>query len=272
MACGSTAPIVQSEDRQAFDSVAESASPRLIDCDACTEDDTSADCDFCEMVAATTNPFHSLSGEEKVSFRLFFEAVTVLQEKGDRKKAQRLFSRVDQDHPETRWARQSKELAEQLAIMIQEDDAWVEPSNPNSLAGQEKIDYLIYHLRDVTCYQTGQPAGVWVLGNELGSRCEEPNAARGLSELGEEVVPHLIKHLDDRRPLRSVAFHRDFKPSRTVLRYQDAAEHVLIALAGRPFMEECKGFCYFSTATIEEQNARIARIAEWAISLPDDVE
>src|SRR5439155_4348695 len=84
-----------------------------------------------------------------------------------------------------------------------------------------------------------------------------------LKEIGEPAIPALIKLLADRRPTRSVGYWRNFAPSRTVLRFQDAAIQILDELLPAPFYRPNSTGAYFSTESSKVRRRVIRSIKSW---------
>lgn len=171
------------------------------------------------------------------AWKLFESAIEMLQDKGDRKTAAKIFRDVATNYAGTYYAKDSKELADLLDKMVKEDLAWKEPKDVSVLSRPEQIAYHIYHLRDVVAHQWSQPGYCNVLSGELFDEDEKKyNAAKALRALGEAAIPALLDALDDRRPIRGVGYWRHFHPTRTILRYQDAAIQILNEiLPGAPY-------------------------------------
>jgi HEAT repeat protein len=166
---------------------------------------------------------------------VYESAIAALQESGDRPLAAKRFREVATKYAGTVYAANSQELADNLDKMIEEDRQWKEPKDISALTQPEKIGYHVYHLRDVVAHQWGQPGNCNVLSG-LSFDKEPQNSAKALLEIGEPAIPALLDLLDDQRPIRAVGYWRDFHPTRTVLRYQDAAIQVLNELLpGAPF-------------------------------------
>lgn len=187
----------------------------------------------------------------------FLEAVTMLQDVGDRAKAAQAFRKVVTSYPQSDYAPDAKELADLLDGMAKEDKAWKEPSGGKSLPLAKKVPWLVHHLRNVNCYQPGQPGWCSVLVPHGGKK-PTMNAAIELQKLGKPVLPFLLDLLEDRRPLRSVGYWRDFGKSRTVLRYQDAAIEIVNALLPAKAWEPANTDAYFS----KESPARRKKVIE----------
>jgi hypothetical protein len=213
------------------------------------------------------DPAARLSGNEKKAWEGFFAGVKCLQDNGDRKQAAGFFEKGAKDFPESRYAGDSKELAGLLYAEVEEDKQWTEPRDLAVLPVDRKVAYYIYHLRDVNCYQVMQPGMCSVLSN-WGQKQKAPNAAMRLKQIGEPAIPALIQLLDDRRPTRSVGYWRDFEPSRTILRYQDAAIEILSELLPVPFYNRSSTGAYFSGESNETQERVIRSIKSyWQSSL-----
>jgi hypothetical protein len=181
----------------------------------------------------------------------FESAIHALQDEGDRKTAAKLFREVATKYADTYYAKDSRELADQLDKMIEEDRIWKEPKDVQSLSKPELIAYHIYHLRDVVAHQWSQPGYCHVLSGFLDDK--KSNSAKGLRGLGEAAIPALLDLLDDRRPIRAVGYWRDFHPTRTVLRYQDAAIQILNEiLPGAPY-EARTTSSYFSSDDADDR-------------------
>jgi len=210
------------------------------------------------------DPASRLEGSEKEAWRVFFSGVTSLEDKGERDHAAKLFRKVAEKYPQSQYAQDSKELAGLLDEMVKEDAEWKEPKAIEQLNLEDQIRYWIYHLRDVNCYQISQP-GMCYLLQESGQRKGGANAAIKLKEIGEPAIPMLIDLLVDRRPTRSIGYWRDFSPSRTVLRYQDAAIQILNELTPTPFYRAGSTYSYFSKEKPEVQTNIIASIKTWYV-------
>jgi hypothetical protein len=217
---------------------------------------------FCGGADWRPGPEDGLTDDEKAAWRAFIAGVTTLQDTGDRNQAAGFFERGAKNHPDSRYAADSKELAELLHQMVQEDKQWIEPPDPSALPLAQQIAYYTYHLRDVNCYQMGQPGTCYVL-EDFGEKGRRANAAIKLKEIGEPAIPALIQLLEDRRPTRSVGYHRDFRPWRTVLRFQDAAIQILDALLPVQFYRPLGPFLYFSGQTPKEREDVIRSIKSW---------
>ena len=88
----------------------------------------------------------------------------------------------------------------------------------------------------------------------LGKPDKRPyDAAIALREIGEPAIPYLIEILEDRRPIRGVGYWRNFRPSRTVLRYQDAAIQIIDAIRSENAYDRRTTSSYFSTEQPEKR-------------------
>lgn len=214
--------------------------------------------DFKKLVAR-----RRLSAEERdAGWNDFLAAVTCLQDEADRAKAARMFREVVRAYPRSDHAIGAEEIAGFLERMIDEDKAWKEPGDPTTLPLKDKLDYNLYHLRNVNCYQFSQPGICDVLADS-GRNKASYNAAKELRALGEPAIPALLALLEDRRPMRSVGYWRDFAHQRTVLRYQDAAIQILNELMPAAFYNRTSTGAYFSNEAPELRREIIRNLNVW---------
>ncbi|WP_298517962.1 hypothetical protein [uncultured Kordia sp.] len=199
------------------------------------------------------------SAKEAKAWDLFEEATTLLQADKNRKKANNLFTKIATDYPQTYYANQAKELSNLLSQMMIEDANWKEPSDINDLSLHQQIEYHIYQLRNIAAEQIGQPANCSVFDTPKG----EYNAAISLKKIGKPAIPFLINLLDDRRPLSTIGYFRDFYPTRTILRYQDAAVEILNQITQESFYTNTCTACYFSTESCEFRTQKWNDIKNW---------
>ncbi len=185
------------------------------------------------------------------AWRLFDTALGFLQSEGDRKTAAQVFRRVATEYSDTYYAGQALELADQLDRMVMEDEQFKQPGSLNRLTTEQKIAIHIHNLRDVEAHQYSQPGYCSVFNLFSLSRDRKPTAAEELLKIGSPAVPHLQKLLDDRRPIRGVGYWRDFHPTRTVLRYQDAAIQIISAIQQQPHYKRRTTSSYFSNESPE---------------------
>jgi hypothetical protein len=123
--------------------------------------------------------------------------------------------------------------------LIAEDKAWKEPTKEEfaKFNVQQKLDYWIYHLRDLDVRQSMQPGMCYVLTDGFGfggqhmSTGKKPNAAVELSKLSYDAIPKLIAHLEDGRPTKCVGYGRNFIPdSYHTLTYGDCCQQIFEAI------------------------------------------
>jgi hypothetical protein len=195
----------------------------------------------------------------------FSDGIGVLTSSGDRAKAAKGFREVLERTPLSHYANEADELALLLEAMADEDRAWVEPRDVDQLNLEAKIRYYIYHLRNVQAEQFFQPGMCHVLSPGLLGEDPKakPNAAILLRKIGKDAIPALVELLDDRRPIRSVGYWRDYWPTTTLLRYQDAAIQILDVLLPAPLYQRGSTAAYLSNESPEVRYQLIARLREW---------
>ena len=194
------------------------------------------------------------------AWSIFQTALTELQENGNRKEAARHFRIVATEYRNTYYADDSRELADLLDKMVAEETKFKKPKNVDDLDLESKIKFHIHNLRDVVAYQFSQPGYCHVFGGFslppeiLGKPDKRPyDAAIALREIGEPAIPYLIEILEDRRPIRGIGYWRNFRPSRTVLRYQDAAIQIIDAIRSENAYDRRTTSSYFSTEQPEKR-------------------
>ncbi len=194
----------------------------------------------------------------------YLEAVTRLEETGDRAAAAVLFKDFAAKFPKSDYTEDARELANLLEKMAAEDREWKEPGDPKELTTQDLISSLVYHLRDIDCFQWAPPEQCDLL-SACGRYRDRGNPAAGLLKVGEAAaVPALLGLLEDRRPIRATGYwHDEEERSRTVLRYQDVAFVLLNKLAKIPWYEKRTGAGYFSADEAEDRAAGIRVLRTW---------
>jgi hypothetical protein len=124
--------------------------------------------------------------------------------------------------------------------LVAEDKAWKEPTKEGfaKFNAQQKVDYWMYHLRDLDVHQTSQPGMCYVLTDRFGfdgqhmSAGKKPNAAVELKKLSYDAIPKLIAHLEDGRPTKCVGYWRNFAPETYhTLTYGDCCQQIFEAIA-----------------------------------------
>lgn len=191
----------------------------------------------------------------------FESAIGALQNDGDRQAAAKGFREVATKYAGTYYAQDSQELADLLDNMLEEDHLWQEPKEVAALSQAEQIAYHVYHLRDVVAHQWSQPGYCHVLSSGLLDE-GKPNSVQALLEMKEAAIPALLALLDDRRPIRAVGYWRNFYPTRTVLRYHDAAIQILNELLpDKPYVRRTTS-SYLSAEDEEDRAKIIQRVRE----------
>lgn len=137
--------------------------------------------------------------------------------------------------PEKEYPGEAKEMCDLYEKMTWEAAAWVEPKREDlaKLPVEKKVEYWIYHLRDVDASQMSNPGSCDILqtwGRRERKKLYPPDE---LVKLGWDAIPVLIEHLDDSRPSRSMGWHRSFSPSSYyLLRVGDCCEQIFSAISG----------------------------------------
>jgi len=146
------------------------------------------------------------------------------------------FQLILRNFPGSRHEAQVKEMAEQLKLMIKEDEAHAAkpPKEWDKMTKDERVEELIYRLRDQDGAQCCQP-GECDIFQDWGGGGNKDTPAHKLVVGGFDAVPALIKILDDRHLTRSVGYHRNFYFSHYVLRYGDCAVRIIERIAGQSF-------------------------------------
>src|SRR5262249_516882 len=118
--------------------------------------------------------------------------------------------------------------------------AWKEPSKQElaKMDVKQKATYWLHHLRDLHVTQSSSPGmcmvltdSPWSLSQDLAEK-DTPNPAMELKNLGYEVLPQIIAHLDDARPTRCIGFWRHYSPDGYyTLTYGDCCQQIFEAIA-----------------------------------------
>lgn len=134
------------------------------------------------------------------------------------------------------------EHAERVASFLKVIERMLDEKRP---AADKKVERLIYDLRELNLRQWIHPndglrifgPGALRIDDRSGKEDDGPDAAQQLRDLGYDVVPLLIEHLDDDTLTRSVDFGRDSTFSHRVLTVGDCCRQILdeIAPTGRQF-------------------------------------
>jgi hypothetical protein len=151
--------------------------------------------------------------------------------------------------PHHRFREDAKAMAGYYESLIAEDKAWKEPDEKAlaKMTVQEKVDYWMYHLRDLDLYQRSDPGMCYVVCDDerfaaflMGQNpdSKKPNAAMELKKLGMDALPEIIAHLDDARPTRCEGHWRSYAPeSYYLLRYGDCCQQIFECISGHTLYE-----------------------------------
>ena len=189
-----------------------------------------------------------------------FEAASAFlcDEAGSRELASKRFAAMADRNPGHRNAPVARELAGLLGQMAKEDAGFQEPKAPAALTARQRIDYLVYKLRDVQERAFMVPGKVRVLGSFRSASGD--NAATALRKLGKAAVPVLIAMLADRRPTRS---RSEGLNGDHILRYGDVAVEIIEAISARQFDKPRGRGAYLANADDATRQEIARRVNEW---------
>jgi hypothetical protein len=190
----------------------------------------------------------------------FYRGIQLLEGGSDRTEVLRQWERTLHVYGHSRYQDQLLDLVGELRGQVKDDEelkaAAVEL--PEALPVTERVDYYVARFPDVHGVQFSQPGHCSTLGMGEGTRISD-----AVVSIGRPAVPRLIDHLTDRRLTRSIGFHRNFSPHRTVLRVQDVAVQCISKIVDIRFYNSSSTSSYLSN---EEQGIRdpvIADIKSW---------
>jgi len=136
--------------------------------------------------------------------------------------------------PSSEHVQRARETAALLGPMVSEDVARAARGPlPEDAPVEARVADLILELRDQNGHQLSQPGSCDIFTDRRG----DASPAHRLVAIGMPAVPQLIEVVDDRRPTRSVGYHRDFYFSHYVLTIGDCAIAIIQQIAQRPFYE-----------------------------------
>lgn len=142
-------------------------------------------------------------------------------------------------------AKKYKDEAEELIrgyeeLIADDRDQQVERQSGNIGKNvHEEIRDLIHELRDLAIIQTSEPGYCditsWL---SLASSFQGTSTLKRLIQLGPDVLPYVIEHMDDARPTRCVGFsRRDNVESYYLLRYGDCCQQIFERITGETVFE-----------------------------------
>ena len=150
------------------------------------------------------------------------------------------FKQVFRFYPQCKHRQRVKNTIAILQRMVNEDKRYAASKSPDKPTKQQRINDLIFRLRDQNGQQWSQPGSCDIFSGDRGvfsndTTQHQKSPGWQLKEMGYDAIPHLIEVLDDQSFTRSVGYHRDFYFSHHVLRVGDCAERIIAEIAGRPF-------------------------------------
>ncbi len=205
---------------------------------------------------ADVGPARPAEGAEASAWTAYLAATDELLHGKPRGEVAKAFAAVAKRAPNEPVGQVASELAAALAGMAREDEKFVQPADPAGLSEKERLDWLVFRLRDVAERESDGPGKCQVLFYPRGRQ----SAAVQLRKLGKPAVPTLLGLLNDRRPTRSSGAALN---GGRVLRYCDVALEILEAISCRQFDERTQRGAFLSTATEAERAQIISRVRQW---------
>ncbi|MEM7163860.1 MAG: hypothetical protein AAF581_00260 [Planctomycetota bacterium] len=133
--------------------------------------------------------------------------------------------------PHNQYVERAQETAALLERMIAEDKTHETPEDLAALPLKDRIDELIFQLRDQTGHQMSEPGWVSIIGYAARNK----GSAQDLVALGYDAVPQLIEALDDPRLSRAVGCHRSFHFSHRPITIGECCSQILRKITGESF-------------------------------------
>lgn len=192
----------------------------------------------------------------KGDFWEYYYVSDFLLKGGDRVEAAKRYLAVAERYSNAAWGKMSRELAELLENMAEEDGRFREPEDITKVSVQGRIGYYVYKLRDVAEQEFITPGNC----NVIRYTRTPDSAAVALRGISKPAVPVLIELLEDRRPTRSVAHAHN---GGALLRYCDAALQIIEAIADQKFGDLRATGAYLSTVDEKTRAEIISRVNAW---------
>jgi len=167
------------------------------------------------------------------------------------------FYAVATNYPASQYANRAWQTVAILTQMVAADAAHAKSAvtNLNSLSVTDRVQELIFQLRDQNGQQCFQPGYCDIFMDKRGTN----SPAGQLVAIGYPAVPQLIDALTNQNFTRSVGFGRNFVFSHTVLTVGDCAVAILQRIAERSFYEPGFTSGYMSN---EHTNLEVRRAVE----------
>ncbi|MGA3267428.1 MAG: hypothetical protein ABSE16_11465 [Verrucomicrobiota bacterium] len=212
----------------------------------------------------TTNSFR-VSIEKNLAYTMMWHAVVCFGAPSiSRPQLLAMFNSIVTNYPDSEYHERAVQTAEMLRKMIAKDEAHakIAITNLDQLPVEQRVQELIFRLRDQNGHQWSQPGFCDIFRNDL-RRNNTNTPAHQLVRLGYAAVPQLITALDDPTLTRSVGYWRDFTFSHTVLTVGDCAADILQRITGKSFFVPTSTFSYMSK---DQKAAETRKAAEawWA--------
>jgi hypothetical protein len=193
---------------------------------------------------------------DRQTWREYIDTKEALAKGQDRAKLAKAFLTIGSKYPQTTHCQTAIELGHLLENMVKEDKQFEEPEDIQALNQFKKAEYYIYKLRDVSEQDISVPGKIHFLRNY--TRVDTPITA--LREMGMDVVPVMIRHLEDRRPTRSVG---SLPNGGVITRNCDVALEIIESIADRKFDFRTARGTYLSTASEKLRDRIIEDVKEW---------
>jgi hypothetical protein len=150
-----------------------------------------------------------------------------------------LLARVERNiihFPRSHETARAREIYSVLKQMVEEDENHpvITQEQVNQLPLQQRIEELIWQLRNQNGYQWIQPGSCDIFHTRPPKGVEDQSPAHQLASIGTPAVPALIEALTDKRFSRSVGYARHNFFNHTILTVGDCAQQILNRIAGYP--------------------------------------
>jgi hypothetical protein len=202
---------------------------------------------------------------EEAAWQSFNRGIELLESGADRSQVLAQWQETLRLYRASSYTGQVADLVGDLTEQAAEDTALrkSDVADPSQLPLPERVQYFIARLPDVHGEQPGQPARCITLGLTSAEMGTDTRNSDALVDIGWPALPALIDHLTDRRVTRSVAYHRNYVPTRTILRVQDVAMDCIEAILNRQMYNRQYVSGQLSTKEPADREKDIATVRAW---------